>query len=173
MNRKEPEPTDDTTLIANDLRRVAQVLREASRSAEQRVGLSGAQLLVLRVLSDQSVLSLNQLAERTLTHQSTVSVVVRRLVDGGLVRRTPSSDDARRLDLALTPEGRAVLRRAPGAGQERLLRGIERLSEPDRRRLGVLLHRLVEEMDVEDGEPVMFFEEPAAAAARRPRRARE
>ncbi len=58
------------------IRRIVQALRESSRAAEKRVGLSGAQLFVLQTLGESPGLSLNELAERTRTHQSSVSVVV-------------------------------------------------------------------------------------------------
>ena len=170
MNRKTVAAASDTASIVNDVRRIVRVLREASRAIEQSVGLSGAQLFVLRVLADQPAMSLNELAARTLTHQSTVSVVVRRLVDAELVRREVSAEDARRVVLALTPEGKALIRRAPGAGQERLFAGIARLSESERGRLSVLMSRLVEEMDIGQRAAPMFFEDPPTA--RRPRSSR-
>ena len=64
------------------------MLRVASRAAERDVGLGAAQLFVLHKLEEAPRLSLNELAERTRTHQSSVSVVVRRLVNRGLVART-------------------------------------------------------------------------------------
>src|SRR5262245_46150204 len=89
----------EATAILDDLRRLVRVLRESSRAAEAILGVTGAQLFVLKTLAGEPVLSLNTLAERTRTHQSTVSVVVKRLVARGLVTRTTSSVDARRIQL--------------------------------------------------------------------------
>jgi tetratricopeptide (TPR) repeat protein len=63
------------------LREIVQALRESSRRAEQRLGISGAQLFVLEKLADAPSQSLNDLAARTFTHQSSVSTVVARLVE--------------------------------------------------------------------------------------------
>jgi DNA-binding MarR family transcriptional regulator len=153
--------------ILDSFRRIVRVLRESSRAAEQRVGVSGAQLFVLQTLAQSPELSLNELATHTLTHQSTVSVVVSKLVDRGLVRRESSSQDARRLVLRLTAEGRALVRRAPHAAQERLIDAIERLPGRSRADLERLLASLVDLMEVGDQEPGMLFDEELLPRRRR------
>lgn len=151
-------PTPESVAVLDDLRRIVRALRESSRAAEQKLGVSGAQLFVLRSLADVGTLSLKQLAARTRTHQSTVSVVVKRLVERGLVARVTSDADARRLELSLTKRGRALLGRAPLAAQDRLIYGIDRLSSKDRKALAVSLRRLVSAMQLEDEAPHMFFD---------------
>jgi DNA-binding MarR family transcriptional regulator len=145
--------------VIDDLRRIVRVLRTSSRSAQQRLGVTGAQLFVLKVLSEVPSLSLNDLAARTHTHQSTVSVVVKRLVARGLVKRTESATDGRSVDLRLTGPGRSLLRRAPSAAQEELIEGVGRLSRLRRDALALSLRQLVVSMDLA-GEPApMFFED--------------
>ena len=68
--------SSDVQQILDSFRRIVRVLRESSRAAENSFGLSGAQLFVLQTLSRHPEVSLNELAEHTRTHQSTVSVVV-------------------------------------------------------------------------------------------------
>src|SRR6187402_3909062 len=85
--------------VLNSLRQIVRSLRVSSRAAEQRVGISGAQLFVLQCLARQSPCSVNELAERTATDQSSVSVVVSRLVALGHVRRVTSKTDRRSVDL--------------------------------------------------------------------------
>ena len=164
--------------ILDDLRRIVRVLRESSRAAEQAVGVSGAQLFVLRTLAQagaSSALSLNELSARTRTHQSTVSVVVKRLVQRGLISRSPSPTDGRCLQLRLTRRGQRLLERAPLAAQDRLIRGIERMKPAEQKRLAGALHELVTAMQLAQEPPVMFFEEDATAEqrARSGRRRRE
>jgi len=149
----------DVQQILDSFRRIVRVLRASSRAAEQTLGLSGAQLFVLQTLARHPELSLNELAEHTRTHQSTVSVVVSRLVERGLVRRESARDDARRLELRLTAEGKALARRAPDAAQERLIRAIEELAPTPRAELERLLARVVESMEVGGEEPGMLFDE--------------
>src|SRR5438094_8157353 len=81
--------------VLDAIRRIVRTLHQSSRAAEKSFGLSGAQLFVLQTLAESPGLSLNGLAAETHTHQSSVSTVVSRLVERGLVLRTPAADDAR------------------------------------------------------------------------------
>ena len=135
--------SDDIGVILDALRSIVRELRLASREAEQRVGVHGAQLHALRQLSDSPSMSLTELAERTHTDISSVSVVVSRLVEQGLVARKAADEDRRRLSLALTARGRSLLRRAPEAGSSRLLTAAAHLSDREVRALASGLGKLV------------------------------
>lgn len=161
-------------MALDHLRRIVQALRESSRASEQQLGVSGAQLFVLQTLAKNSALSLNGLAERTHTHQSTVSVVVKRLVTQQLVQSRPAASDRRKLELELTPRGSALLRRAPAAAQDRLIAGLQALGARERANLTATLGKLARAVQVDTGRPSMFFEDAkakraAATRARRPR----
>ncbi len=144
--------------VLDGVRRIVQALRASSRWAEQHVGLSGAQLFVLQKLAETPRVSVNELAARTHTHQSSVSTVVSRLVEQGLVRRIRSTTDARRAELSLAPRARRVVGRAPDVAQERLIHGIEGLSPARRQALARMLGQLAASMQAET-RPRMFFEE--------------
>lgn len=131
----------------NAVRSIVRAIRIDTRSIELRMGISLAQLFVLQQLADRPADSLNDLAERTATHQSSVSVVVRRLVDAGLVTRTASPADRRRVQIALTATGREKLANAPRTVQVTLVEGL-RAMQPDRRRM---LADLLEEWVVASG----------------------
>jgi DNA-binding MarR family transcriptional regulator len=163
--------------IVDALRRIVRALRESSRAAEVATGLGGAQLFVLQRLAEAPALSVNALAERTLTHQSSVSVVVSRLEEQGLLTRRRADGDGRRRELALTATGRRCLRSAPPLAQQRIFEAIAQLGDGEQHKLATLLGRLTTLMQV-DGQPApMFFDEPAAprrraARGRAPARAR-
>jgi DNA-binding MarR family transcriptional regulator len=140
------------------LRRLVHALHTASRDTEQRLGLTGAQLFVLTQLKVTPSLSINDLAERTMTHQSTVSVVVRRLVQRKLVRKVRAADDARRVELTLTPSGMALMRKAPEAMQTRLARAIDALDGAQRRAMASGLARLVTSLGGDAAPETMFFQ---------------
>jgi DNA-binding MarR family transcriptional regulator len=145
--------------VLDSLRRIVQALRESSRRAEQRLGISGAQLFVLEKLADAPSQSLNDLAARTFTHQSSVSTVVARLVEQGLVSRQHSAGDSRKIELVLTPRGRRMAAQTTGAAQERLIASIERVPARSRRQLAALLAEIVGQMDVTERRPRMFFDD--------------
>jgi DNA-binding MarR family transcriptional regulator len=159
--------TDSAAAAVDCLRRIVRALRESSRESEQRVGISGAQLFVLRELAAGPGQSVSDLARRTLTHQSSVSVVVQRLVDGGFVARARSSSDLRRKGLRLTARGRALLERAPPLAQERLIDAVRKLPRNQRWQLASRLAEVAEGMGAAGAAAPMFFEERGARIRRR------
>jgi DNA-binding MarR family transcriptional regulator len=150
------------------LRRIVQALR-VGRSGRQRIAVSSAQLFALKQIADHPDASVNDIAALTFTHQSSVSVVIQRLVRQRLVARSPARDDRRRHRLALTVKGRRLLQRAPVAVQEQLIAAILALPAADRRVLARALTTIVRRIAPADAapHPPMFFEGP------RPRRSPE
>ena len=150
-----------TRAVLDAIRHVVRMLREASRGSERAVGISAAQLFVLHRLAGAASLSVNELAARTLTHQSSVSVVVSKLARRGLVTRHRADADARRLEIALTPAGRTLLERAPAAAQDRVIAALALLGKPVRARLAADLTALVAAMGGASEHAPMLFEAPA------------
>ena len=156
----------DVRGVLDAFRRIVQALRTSSRDAERRVGLSAAQLYALQQLANMSGASVNDLAARTFTHQSSVSVVVQRLVARRLVAKVPSNDDRRRVRLTLTDSGRALLRRSPEPVQERLIAGIAAVPAADRRVLMTALDTIADTLATRGGEPPMLFEDERTKGGR-------
>lgn len=154
--------TADVQPILDGIRRIVQGLRAASHEA-QRTGLTAAQHFVLRRLAEANGMSINELAARTFTHQSSVSVVASRLVARRLIDRRLDARDRRRHLLVLTPAGRRALASTPSLAQERLVDAVLTLSPSARRQTGAALTRMADAMDV-GRRPEMFFEEGRARA---------
>jgi DNA-binding MarR family transcriptional regulator len=140
------------------IRRIIRVLRLSSRIGEREFGISAAQVFVLQQLAAAPASSINELAERTYTHQSSVSVVVRRLVEQRLVARTPAERDRRRRELEVTEAGRRLLARVPLPGQVRLITGLRSLPGKELRLLARLLDGVVQGMGAADEPASMLFE---------------
>ena len=145
--------------VLNSLRRTVRAFRAAAQTAEDVLGISGAQHFVLQRLADAPALSLNDLAARTLTHKSSVSVVVSRLVARGFVRRRRSPADGRSIVLSLTPAGRRALARAPDSAQSRMLETLRRFPPRQLIRFAALFERFTEQLGVGGLELLMLFEE--------------
>jgi len=169
---------DEVRRAVDALRRIVRAVRHSARRAERELGLSGAQLFVLQQLGVRPVRSLNELAERTRTHQSSVSVVVRRLVSRGLVTRTRAPDDTRRVELGLSRAGQALLRRLPPVAQIQLIRSIAELPPAKRRNLASTLELVVRGMGLAASPALMMYSDgdqrgaPAVLSARRSGRSR-
>ncbi len=157
-------PAPHTREVIDAIRRIVQALRESSHEAESRVGLSGAQLFILRTVAEAPGLSLNELAERTRTHQSSVSVVVTHLARKRLVEKRTADRDGRRVAISLSPGGRRRLDRAPQTAQERLIVSVDGLAASERARLGRTLERLVRGMALPRKRPAMFLPGKGAVA---------
>jgi len=153
--------------VIDAVRRIVQALRRSSHQAETRIGLTAAQLFVLQKLAEKPGASVNELAALTLTNQSSVSLVVKKLVTKGLLVREHAAADARRVVLGFTPRGRAALRESPDAPQLLLLRGLHELSERDQRRLADSLTGWLRAMRLDSGEAAMLFEDGKPGAAKR------
>ena len=153
-----------------------QALRAADRDGKHRAGLSSAQLFALEQIAKHPGASINDVAALTFTHQSSVSVVIQRLVAQRFVAKVAARDDRRRQHLALTASGRRVLRQAPVAVQERLIAAICALSAADRRALARSLANVAGLVAPKGApHPPMLFEDGVAKGgpatkARRPRR---
>jgi DNA-binding MarR family transcriptional regulator len=159
MGANTSDQEGDVQAVLDAIRRIVHALRESSRWAEKHVGLTGAQLFVMQKLAESPAASVNELATRTHTHQSSVSTVVTRLVDRGLVRRVRSGVDGRSVELSLTARGQRLVGDGPNVAQDRLIRAIERLPAGRRRLLASTLGELAGTMATVDRVPAMFFEE--------------
>src|SRR5512146_1840802 len=118
----------DAARAMNAVRSVVRALRINTRAIEQKMGISLAQLFVLQQLAERPADSLNELADRTATHQSSVSVVVRRLVERGYVSRTASAADKRRIQIEVTQSGRDLLAGAPPTIQNQLMMALREMN---------------------------------------------
>jgi len=142
----------------NAVRSIVRAQRINTRAIELKMGISLAQLFVLQQLADRPSDSLNDLAERTATHQSSVSVVVRRLVERGFVSRTASAADKRRIEIDLTPAGRALLADAPTTITKQLINGLSHMPTTEQTELADLLESWLHASRIDIAAPPMIGE---------------
>ncbi|HEV8234063.1 MAG TPA: MarR family transcriptional regulator [Gemmatimonadaceae bacterium] len=144
--------------IMDGVRSVVRALRINTRAIEKQLGISLAQLWVLQILAERPAESLNELAVATATHQSSVSVVVRRLVDRALVTRTTAHRDKRRVRIELTDAGRTLLGQAPPTVQGSLVEGLRRMSLDGRLELAALMREWLSlsGMDLNAAPPMLL-----------------
>jgi len=157
---KRTVPPEEGRRVLNSIRQLVRALRLFDRETQSKYGISGAQMFVLHALDQEDGLSLNTLAERTATDQSSASVVVQRLVDAGYVTRTARKDDRRHVELRLTAKGRGIIRRSPAPAQQRLLAAVDSMKPRERKMFAELLESFVEAIDGVRGKKVpMLFED--------------
>jgi DNA-binding MarR family transcriptional regulator len=145
--------------ILNDIRRLVQYIRLASRDSEKQFGLSAAQLFVLHRLFEEEGLSINDLAERTMTHQSSVSVVVQKLETKGYVKKTVFDGDGRKFKLSLTKKGEALIQKAPNAIQDTLIDALEKVDPKVKKNFAKGFSTFLRLAGIEGEAPLLFAED--------------
>jgi DNA-binding MarR family transcriptional regulator len=125
-----PSPTDTDTLAAALERRIAQLTRLLRANAHST--RSVAALLTLRRLDERGPMRVTDLAAAELVAQPTMTGLVRRLEQDGLVRRTPDAGDARAVLVELTGAGRDQLAAVRQARAEVLRLRLDRLDDDAR-----------------------------------------
>ncbi len=161
---------NDAKAILNRVRQLVRALRTFDKKAQSRYGLGAAQMFILHVLQHDEELSMNELADRTATDQSSASLAVGKLVTEGYVRRSVSEEDRRQVRLSLTAKGRALVKRSPPAAQDRIMASVHAMSPGDRAQLMALLDRLMAGMAPDDGRTPMLFQEDAEPKRPRPKK---
>lgn len=117
--------------------RVTQLLR-----ANTHPGRSVGALLTLRRLDDEGPLRITDLAAAELVAQPTMTGIVRRLEQDGLVRRTPDPSDARAVRVALTDAGRDELAAVRAKRAAVLAQRLDQLDDDARAALAAALDPL-------------------------------
>ena len=153
-----PVRGSDAARAMNGLRRLVRALRVGDARIHRAAGISSAQLFALRQISRRSGQSLSDLAASTLTTQSSISEVVARLIDAGLVARNVADDDHRRTELALTNRGRSVLSNSPQTPQEKVLAALLSLTPRTQQLLADSIEEWLGSAQLADAEAKMFFE---------------
>ncbi|HUZ18362.1 MAG TPA: MarR family transcriptional regulator, partial [Spirochaetia bacterium] len=103
------------------LRRIIRAIDLHSRRLTREFGLTGPQLLILTEISRGEELTVGEVAHRAHLSQATVTVVVDRLEEGGLVVRTRDVIDRRRVHLAMTERAAKLLDTRPSLLQDRFM----------------------------------------------------
>lgn len=123
------------------LRQVNQ--RHTTIFAERMIdGLTPTQWAALSKLDEKGPLSQNHLGRLTAMDAATIKGVVDRLSARGLTKAEPDPDDGRRLNIALTDEGRAVVARAAAIAFSITEETLSPLSNTERQTLLRLLEKL-------------------------------
>ncbi len=138
----------EEVLIA--LRRIMRAIDIHSKRLVQRHGITGPQALLLKNLLDLKESPVGQLAKRVNLSQATVTDILDRLEKRGLIRRTRSDSDKRRVLVSATPSAEKVLRDASPLLEQRFIAAFGRLSEREQARIHVSLNRVAAMMGATD-----------------------
>jgi DNA-binding MarR family transcriptional regulator len=99
--------------VLQQLRVVIRLADAHSALLERATGVTGAQLWTLHEIAGREGLRVGELAQHMRMHQTTVSNLVHKLEQRGLVRKQRADADQRVVQLHTSAAGRRLLRGAP------------------------------------------------------------
>jgi DNA-binding MarR family transcriptional regulator len=132
----------DSVELANRLRPVLLLLNRHLRREAHAEGITGGQAALLAQIRHHPHLGVRELAAREGISAPSMTRYLDRLERAGLVVRTRSPDDARRIRLALTPKGVRVLRSVRRRRTAWLAERLEGLSRAEQRAVAAAIEPL-------------------------------
>ncbi|GIX30688.1 MAG: MarR family transcriptional regulator [Porticoccaceae bacterium] len=148
---------DVTDRVLAAIRRIIRATDLHSRSLVRTTGLTAPQLLVLRAVEQRGECTVGELARAVSLSQGTVTTIVSRLEERGLLARVRGESDRRKVYVSLTETGRRALASSPQALQEKFAREFGTLQPWEQLYLLSALERIAHMMDADgiDASPVL------------------
>ncbi len=141
-----------TKEIIYSIRRLMQAGELYTKELNKIYNISSAQLNCLLTLHENGSLPQSQIAKSMMVYSSTITGIIDRLEQKGLVRRMRISTDRRVITVDLTKNGKVLAENAPPPIQHKLFDGLGKLSEKEIKNIADSLLKLTDMLDVQDLE---------------------
>lgn len=145
----------DSVLI--NLRKITQSIDLHSRYLVRQFGLTGPQLVILQELSKLGEISVGDLSRAISLSQATVTGILERLENRGLIIRRRDEKDKRRVMVQATEACKTLLDKAPPPIQESFIRQFGSLQVWEQTMILSALQRLVSMMDAKSLKAAPFL----------------
>jgi len=132
----------DLDLIVETMICLESESRRLARDAANRLGVTATQLNVLKLLEEIGELSLSELSRKLAAQNSTVTGIVDRMVQAGLVSREQSTEDRRVWRIKPTDQGLLLSRQAEVLPWDLLKNALTALDEREKDELVTLLQKI-------------------------------
>ena len=146
----------DEILVA--LRRITRAIDLQSKRLVKATGLTAPQLVVIDTLHKQGELSPSAIARAVSLSQATITSILDRLVQAGLVERIRSETDKRVVLARLTEKGETASTNSPELLQAGFMRSFRTLQPWEQNMLIASLQRIAELMDAEELDAAPFLD---------------
>jgi DNA-binding MarR family transcriptional regulator len=149
------EQRSSQALIA--LRRILRVTELNSRKLASQSELTASQLIVLQHAARNGKALPSEIARTINLKQATITVLVNKLEDAGLVTRRRDTEDRRRVWVEPTDAGRALLETSPDLLQDRFSRQFDALEDWQQAMIIAALEKIAVMLDAGeiDASPVL------------------
>jgi DNA-binding MarR family transcriptional regulator len=128
------------------LRRIIHATDLHSKGIRRESGLTIPQIVILKSVRDLGEVTTGQISRQVSLSQGTVTSILDRLAERGLVERYRSPADRRVVHTRLTKDGKAVLRKAPALLQDRFVEQFGDLPARRQQEIVGVLRRVAEMM---------------------------
>jgi DNA-binding MarR family transcriptional regulator len=125
-------------------------LQSTSKQMSAKIGVTGLQRLAIRIIGKVPGCAPSELAELLHVHPSTLTGVLQRLTERGLIERKRDLEDARRSTLTLTPKGKRIDEVRSGTVEAAVRRALSKVTPRDLAAAERVLQALAAELT--DGE---------------------
>ena len=143
---------DRTKEIIFSIRKLMQAGELYTKELNKKYDISAPQLNSLLSLYEYGPLPPSQIAKCIMVKSSTVTGIVDRLEQKGLVTRLRNSPDRRVITIQLTGPGEKLAENAPPPIQQKIVDGLKRLSGSEIDQIVHALTKLTNMLDVQDLE---------------------
>jgi DNA-binding MarR family transcriptional regulator len=138
--------------VIYQIRRLMQAGELYTKELSKKYRVSAPQLNCLLALYENGPLPPSQIARYVMVKSSTVTGIIDRLEQKGLVRRTRNSPDRRIINIELTDDGRQLSEHAPPPIQRKIVDGLRSLPEAEVEEVVNSLTKLTHMLDIQDLE---------------------
>lgn len=145
------------------IRRMSRNLDLHSRELEREYGLTVPQLNVLWAVGASHRVPIGQVADRISLSGATVTSIVDRLEDHGLITRERSTDDKRQVLISLTAKGRDVLAGGPQPFHDCFVERLARLERWQQTELLSAIQHVADMMEPDESIEPMRTEPPSSS----------
>jgi len=138
--------------IIYQIRRLMQAGELFTKELNKTYQVSSPQLHCLLALNENGPLPPSQIARHIMVKSSTVTGIIDRLEQKGLVCRLRNSPDRRVITIQLTEAGKELAQNAPPPIQHKIVDGLKKLPEGEIKQIILSLSKLTRLLDVQDLE---------------------
>ena len=138
--------------ILKEFRIIIRAAQKYSQKVEKMLGVSGAQLWIMKEIDRQPGLRVGEVAQSLAIHQTTASNLLDVLEKKNMVCKTRLQADQRIVNLSLTQQGKSLLLKAPELTKGLLPEALSQMNHQDLKRLGESLDVLLESISQLDEE---------------------
>ena len=140
------EPVDEVELWRSMVDNWKRLKHDAEKNL-LRLGLTVAELRILRVLREQGSSPMNRFSAETMLSQPSITGIVDKLEEGGLVERVRSLEDRREVLIAITAKGNEVFSKGMDLHRQFVEKALSALKADEVDALVSLLKKLADASD--------------------------